>query len=100
MRVTRYCSESSWSCHSSSDFCIFLGVSVIRVILAWVPRFSGPRPSARSPLLLFLPPFGSGLLGARALRGFRLIFAAGGGAFHGVSRREIPRFLGVRGQEF
>jgi hypothetical protein len=27
--VMRYCSEVSWSCHSSSVFCIFLGVSVM-----------------------------------------------------------------------
>src|SRR5215213_1637143 len=58
------------------------------------------RSSSRSPLLLFLPPFTSGLLGSRALRGFRLSGAAGGGAFCGVSRRELPGLLGVMGQEF
>src|SRR5918998_2344873 len=31
MRVTRYCSEVNWSCHSASVFWIFLGVSVMPV---------------------------------------------------------------------
>src|SRR5215210_3588280 len=38
IRVTRYCSEVSWSCHSSSVFCIFLGVSVMLKVYHATPR--------------------------------------------------------------
>src|SRR5918997_969440 len=45
MRVTRYCSEVSWSCHSASVFWIFLGVSVMaRFYHANRPPRARPRP--------------------------------------------------------
>ena len=38
IRVMRYCSGVSWSCHSASVFCIFLGVSVM-----WKVYHAGSR---------------------------------------------------------
>src|SRR5215210_2268652 len=47
IRVTRYCSGVSWSCHSSSVFCIFLGVSVMSEFYHAVPRLLTAGPCTR-----------------------------------------------------
>jgi hypothetical protein len=45
--VTRYCSEVSWSCHSSSVFWIFFGVSVMAQFYHADPATRAPRAPAR-----------------------------------------------------